>query len=128
MGEKIKENEMGRAWSTDGEIINAYSILVGKPEGKRPLGRSRHRLEDIKMDPKGNRVGDVDWMHLAQDRHQQQAPVNMVMNLWVLKRQGTFNFPMFYCIRSSKELKYKISHDHYHFITQSCHISSYYAS
>jgi hypothetical protein len=46
-----KEDEMGRACSTNREKRNAYRILVGKPEGKRPLGRPRHRrLDNIKMD------------------------------------------------------------------------------
>jgi hypothetical protein len=39
------------------KMINAYDILVGKPEGKRPLGRPRHRWEDIRMDLRKNRVG-----------------------------------------------------------------------
>jgi hypothetical protein len=65
---------------------NVYRILVGKPEGKRPLGRLRHRWEDgIKVDLKemvGG--GGVEWIHLAQDRDRWQALVNAVMNLWVL--------------------------------------------
>jgi hypothetical protein len=49
-----------------GEVRNTYSILVGKPEGRRPLGRSRHRWEDnIKMDLREIGFGDVDWIHLA---------------------------------------------------------------
>jgi hypothetical protein len=61
-----------------GEMRDAYKILVGMPEGKRPLGRPRHRWEVIiKMD-----LG-VDWIHLAQDGHQLRALVNMVMNLRV---------------------------------------------
>jgi hypothetical protein len=48
---KFKENEMGRACSTNGEKRSAYKILVGKPEGKRPLGRPRRRrVANIKMD------------------------------------------------------------------------------
>jgi hypothetical protein len=52
-----------------GELRNVYKLLVGKPEGKRQLGRHRHNWKDnIKMDPReiGQKV--VDWMHLAQDR------------------------------------------------------------
>jgi hypothetical protein len=52
-----------------GEVRGAYNILVGKPEGRRPLGRPRHRWEDnIKMDLREIGFGDVDWIHLAQDR------------------------------------------------------------
>jgi hypothetical protein len=63
---------------------NAYKVLIGKPEGKRPLRRPRHRLEDnIKMDHREIGFGDVDWIHMAQDWDQWQTPVNMVMNLQV---------------------------------------------
>jgi hypothetical protein len=52
-----------------GEVRGAY-ILVGKPEGRRPLGRPRHRWEDnIKLDLREIGFGDVDWIHLAQDRN-----------------------------------------------------------
>jgi len=55
---------------------------VGKPEGKRPLGRHRHRWEDdIKVDLQEVRCGGVDWVELAQDKDRWQAPVNAVMNL-----------------------------------------------
>jgi hypothetical protein len=54
--------------------------LVGKPEGKRPLGRPRHGWEDIRLDLREIGWEGVDWMHLAQDRDQWQAVVNMVMN------------------------------------------------
>jgi len=57
---------------------------VGKPEGKRPLGRSRHRWEDnIKMDLLEVGCGDVDWNELAQDMDRWRALVNAVMNLRV---------------------------------------------
>jgi hypothetical protein len=46
-----------------------YRVLVGKPEGKKPLGRPRHRWEDNnKMDLQGVECGDMDWIELAQDR------------------------------------------------------------
>jgi hypothetical protein len=65
-----------------GEKRNAYRILVGKPEGKRPLGRPRHRPEDnIKMDLRDIGWGGMDWIHLAQDMDQWRALVNTVLNL-----------------------------------------------
>jgi hypothetical protein len=64
---------------------NAYRILVGKPEGKRPLGRPRHRWEDnIRMDLREIGWGGMDWIDLAQDRDHWRALVNTVMNLRVL--------------------------------------------
>jgi hypothetical protein len=67
-----------------GEVRNAYNILVRKPEGRRPLGRPRRRWEDdIKIDLREIGFGDVDWIHLAQDRDRWRALVNTVMNLRV---------------------------------------------
>ena len=61
-----------------------YLVLVGKPEGKRPLGRPRRRRQDnIKMDPQEVGCGVVDWIELALNRDNWQAPVNAVMNLRV---------------------------------------------
>jgi hypothetical protein len=57
--------------------------VVGKPKGKRPLGRFMHKWEDINMDLRETGLDGVDWIHLAQDRDQWQAPVNMVMNFRV---------------------------------------------
>jgi hypothetical protein len=58
-----------------------YNILVGKPEGKRPLGRPWHRWENnIIVDLKEIGWEGVDWIYVAQDRDQQLALVNMVMN------------------------------------------------
>jgi hypothetical protein len=66
------------------EVRGAYNILVERPEGRRPLGRPRRRWEDnIKMDRREIRFGDVDWIHLAQDRDRWRAVVNTVMNLRV---------------------------------------------
>jgi hypothetical protein len=68
-----------------GEVRCAYNILVGKSEGRRPLGRPRCRWEDnIKMDLREIGFGDVDWIHLAQDRDRWRALVNTVINLRVL--------------------------------------------
>ena len=63
----------------DGRVV--YRVLVGKPEGKRPLGKPRHRWEDnIKMDLQEVGCGCRDWIELAQDRDRWQALVNAVMN------------------------------------------------
>jgi hypothetical protein len=59
-----------------------HRVLVGKPEGKRPLGRSRHRWEDnIKMDLQEVGGGGGDWMELAQDRDRWRELVSTVKNL-----------------------------------------------
>ena len=64
-------------------------VLVGKPEGKRQLGRPRHRWEDnIKMDLQEVGGGCGDWMELAQDRDRWRALMNRVINLRVLKMRG----------------------------------------
>ena len=67
-----------------GEWRGVYRVLVGKPEGKRPLGRPRHRWEDdIKMDLQEVGCGGIVWIELAQDRDRWRALVNAVMNLRV---------------------------------------------
>jgi hypothetical protein len=67
-----------------GEVRGAYNILVGRPEGRRPLGRPRLRWEDnIRMDLRETVFGDVDWIHWAQDRDRWRVLVNTVMNLRV---------------------------------------------
>jgi hypothetical protein len=61
-----------------------YSILVGKPEGKRPLGRPRRRWDNnIKMDLREIGIDGTNWIQLAQDRVQWRAFVNTVLNLRV---------------------------------------------
>ena len=61
-----------------------YRVLVGKPEGKRPLGRSRRRREDnIKVDLQEVGFGGLDWIDLVQDRNMWRELVNAVMNLRV---------------------------------------------
>jgi hypothetical protein len=68
-----------------GEGRKVYRVLMGKPEGKRPLGRPRRRWEDgIRMDLKEIGWGSVDWIQLAQDRNRWRALVNTVMDLRVL--------------------------------------------
>jgi hypothetical protein len=69
-----------------GEERNMYKVLMGKPEGKRPLGRPKRRWEDgIRMDLREISLGSVDWIQLAQDRERWRAHVNTVMNLRVLE-------------------------------------------
>jgi hypothetical protein len=64
-----------------GEKRNAYRLLVGKPEGKRPLGTPRHRwMDNIKMDLSEIGLNVVDWIGLAQDRFRWRALGNSVMN------------------------------------------------
>jgi hypothetical protein len=64
------------------EKRNACRILVGKPEGKRPLGRPRRRwMENTKIDLKLRGWGGMTWIDLAQDRDQWRALVNTVMNI-----------------------------------------------
>ena len=81
----VKSRRMGRAGHVarmvEGRVV--HRVLVGKPAGKRPLGRPRRRWEDnIKMDLR-EEGGGGDWMELAQDRDRWRALVNTVMNLRV---------------------------------------------
>jgi hypothetical protein len=66
------------------EKMNAYKILVGKPEGKRPLGRPRSRwVDNIKIDLRETGWDGVDWIDMAQDRDQWRTLVNTALNLRV---------------------------------------------
>jgi hypothetical protein len=68
-----------------GEERKVYKVLVGKPEGKRPLGRPRCRWEHgVRMDLREIGLGGVDWIRLSQDRDRWRAVVSAVMNLRVL--------------------------------------------
>jgi hypothetical protein len=81
-GDKIEKNEMGGACSTYGEKIGAYRVLVGKPEGKGPLGGPRSRWEDnIKMDLQEMGSGVMDWIEVAQDRDRWRALETAVMKI-----------------------------------------------
>jgi hypothetical protein len=72
---------MWRLWVRRGGV---YRVLVGKPEGKRPLGRPRHRwVDNIGMDLQEVGCGNVNWIGLAQDRNRWQTLVSAVMNLRV---------------------------------------------
>ena len=67
-----------------GEERGAYRVLVGKPEGKKPLGRPRRRwVNNIRMDLQELGYGSVDWIELAQDRNRWRTLVSAVMNLRV---------------------------------------------
>ena len=74
-----------------GEGRGVYRVLVGKPEGRRPLGRPRRKWEDnIRMDLREVGCGCADWMELAQDRDRWRALVSAVMSLRVPKNAGNF--------------------------------------
>jgi len=82
---------MGGACSTYGGEEGIYRGLVVKPEGKRPLGRPRHGLEDnIKMDLQEVGNGIMDWIGLAQDRDRWRTLVNAITNLRVPYNAGNF--------------------------------------
>jgi len=79
---------MWHAWEK-GEVV--YSVSVGRPEGKRPLGRHRCRWEvNIKLDLREIGINGVNWIQLGQEGVQWQAFVNMVMNLLSSIKEGYF--------------------------------------
>jgi hypothetical protein len=78
------EDEMDGTCSTNGGKRNVYRLLVGKPEGRRPMGRPRRRwVDNVRMELVEVGWGDVDWIGLAQDRDRWRALVNSVLNLRV---------------------------------------------
>jgi len=66
-----------------GEERGMFRVFVGKPEGRRPLGRHRRRWDNIRMDLQEVGCGYLDWIGLAQDRDRWRTLVSVVMNLWV---------------------------------------------
>ena len=91
VGDQIKEDKMGGTCGMCGRKRNIYSVLVWKPEGKRPLGRHRGRREDnIKINLKGTRCQNMDWIYVVQDGGNWQAFANAVMNLWVPENVEVF--------------------------------------
>jgi len=82
----IKSRRMRLAWHVArmGEERGVYRVLVGKPEGKRPLGRPRRRwVDNIRMDLQEVGCGNVDWIGLAQDRDEWRTLFSAVMTLRV---------------------------------------------
>ena len=86
---KFEKNEVGEACGAYGEGRGVHWVLIGKPEGKRPLGRPRRRWEDyIKVDLQEVGGSSGDGMELAQDRDRWLALVGTVRNLRVPKMRG----------------------------------------
>jgi hypothetical protein len=87
----MEKNKMGGHVARMGESRGVYRVLVGKPEGKRPVGRPRLEWKDNnKMDLQGIGCGCMDWIELAQDRDRRRALVNAVMYLRVPQNAGNF--------------------------------------
>jgi hypothetical protein len=80
---KSRRREMGRTCGTYGERRGVYMALVGKPEGRRPLGRPRYRWENNIKWILEKCASGTDWIDLAQDRDRWRALLNAVMNLRV---------------------------------------------
>jgi hypothetical protein len=81
---EVQDDEIGGACSTNREKMNVYTLLGGKPDGKRPVGRPRCGwVENIKMDLAETEWGGVDWTGLAQNKDNWRNLVNAVMNFRV---------------------------------------------
>jgi hypothetical protein len=79
-----------------GEERKVYNVLVGNPEGKGPLGRTRRRWEDgVRMDFREIGLGGVDWIQLAQDLGRWRAVVSAVMNLRVFAPRSKLVIPIY---------------------------------
>ena len=90
-GDKIEKNEMDWACGAYGWGEGVYRVLLGKPEGRRPLGRPRRRwVDNIRIDLQEVGCGYMDWIGLAQDRDRWRTFVSAVMNLWVQWNAGNF--------------------------------------
>jgi len=82
--DQIEKNEIGGACSKYGGEGRVYRVLVGKPDGRKPLGRYRRGWKDnVKMDLREVKYGGTDWIDLAQDTERWRALENAVMNLLV---------------------------------------------
>jgi hypothetical protein len=93
-----------------GEKRNTYRLLVGKTEGKRPLGRPWHRwVDNIRMVLGVVGWGDVDWIGLAQDRNRWRALVNSVLNLWVPWNAGKLSSGLTSSCLSSSDQLHRVS-------------------
>jgi hypothetical protein len=102
---------VGRTCGTNGEKRNVFRLFVGKPEGKRQLGRPRCRwIDNIKMDLLEMEFGGVDWIGLAQDRYRWRAPVNTAMNLWVPYNAGELPSGCTSCGLSSGTQLHRVSY------------------
>ena len=88
-GDKIEKNEMGWAYGAYGWGEGVYRVLLGKPEGKRPLGRPRRRWV-VRMDLQEVGCGCMDWIGLTQDRDRWRTLVSAVMNLRAPWNAGNF--------------------------------------
>jgi hypothetical protein len=96
---------MGKHVAQIGEKRNTCRLVVGKPEGKRPLGKTRYKwMYGIKIDLGESGRGGVDWIGLAQDRDQWRALVNAVMNLLVKLNAGKFLSGCITCGLNSAQL------------------------